>query len=174
VVEVLDLFVEQYLHAPAATVNEQALSEFISQGIEEGQTLDYKGKGAFGRDPLMATVCAMANSTGGLIVLGVGSKPDAHAFRRPTTIEWFSDVRLHGKDSLENHIVSKTEPSIQCAITTVLNVDDSQFVLLVDIPQSEDPPHMYNGSYCKRAGSRREFMHHYEVPSIAEGVHLCP
>lgn len=156
-------FVETYLHKPAYEVTEADLDAFVQQRIEEAQTLEYKAAAAFGQDRLLQAVAAMANSQGGLILLGVASTHGHSGLAIPTSLDWLTDVRKQGKDALENLIASKIEPPPLCHVSTVQSAAGAGFVLLVDVPSSDSPPHMVSGQYWKRVGSRRDFMHHYEV-----------
>ena len=91
--------------------DEQRLEQFITDGVEESLTLDYKSAGALKRDKkaeITKDVSAMANSAGGTIIYGI--RESAANNHLPGNLDPIlrSDFT---KETLE-HVIQNIQPKI--------------------------------------------------------------
>lgn len=168
------VFIKQYLgkdHNDKITYED--LKKFKDQKIEESLNLDYKDIKSIGNfDELTKDVFAFANSAGGLIILGInekiknisdknGKKIDIKIY--PGKITWGEPSLT--KEQLEHNFRGKIHPWVEdLKIVPIRKSERSGYVVfLIDIPQSENPPHMALNRYYKRLNFMSIPMEHYEV-----------
>jgi len=164
-------FIELFLKKDAKHIIKNDIVFFVSRRIEENLNLDYKHiKAYFNFDKLSQDVSAFANSQGGLLVLGVNEEKIGKGKKLrilPKEITW-GDVSL-SKEQLEDNLIAKIHPRINgLRIVPVREGNGSLMVIfLVDIPQSDNPPHMASDNrYYKRLNFRKVPMEHYEVSDL--------
>jgi len=132
----------------------------IQASVRESQALEYKTatnqfsdreKGEISKD-----VSAMANSGGGTIIYGVSTDPVDKT--RPAAIEPIAIVNVETFDRVVN---SQIRPPILGLSKKVLPVDNPR-VMIVDVPESENPPHqsLYDSKYYRRSGVETRPMEH--------------
>src|SRR5437016_2958960 len=111
-------FAARFLGAPGpAGFSAPALDEFLKQSIEESLNLDYKDiRASDNPDKLAQTVCAFANSEGGLLVLGIDEQRDTDEKGnvikvRPGKISW--GPKSLTKEAVESRLIVRIHPWIQ-------------------------------------------------------------
>ena len=161
-------FIELFLKRIPSEIKKLDVEGFISRKIEENLKLDYKDIRAYSNfEKLSRDVSAFANSEGGLIMLGVseeklGKGKNLKIF--PKEITW-GDETL-SKERLEDNIIGKIHPRIrELRIVPVREGNGSlRVIFLIDIPQSDNPPHMASDyRYYQRLNFRRVPMEHYTI-----------
>src|SRR5438105_921448 len=138
-------FAARFLGTPGpAGFSTSLLEGFVKQGIEENLNLDYKDiRASENPDKLAQTVCAFANSEGGLLVLGVEEQRDMDEKGnvvkiRPGKITW--GPKSVTKEAVESRLLVRVHPWVQgLRIHPVRNEKDG-VVFLIDVPQSPRPP----------------------------------
>ena len=138
----------------------------INNEVEENIHLDYKAAGALAKDDKKRTeitkdVSAFANSDGGIIVYGI-----AEYDYRPQEISPI-DGRVYTKEWLEN-VIQLIQPRIEGLRIFPIRVEDiDKSIYLVQIPRSDNAPHMANDH---RYYGRRNFqslpLEDYEVKDL--------
>lgn len=146
------------------------IQSLIANEVEENVRLDYKSAGALSssdkeRKEITKDVSSFANSDGGIIVYGVaevGNKP-----KEITPI----DGRVYTKEWLEN-IIQSIQPRIDGIKIIPIRVNrDDQSVYVVQIPRSDNAPHMAKDNrYYKRFNFKSAPMEDYEVKDLFHRV----
>jgi hypothetical protein len=167
-------FIELFFKKNANSITVRDVEEFVSRRIEESLNLDYKDISDLNErnlkeffDELSKDVSAFANSEGGLIILGVKEEKDEEGNRIfPKEIAW-GNASLLSREKLENNLIGKIHPRIDGLKIVPIRNDAGEVIFLIDIPQSENPPHMASDNrYYKRLNFRRVPMEHYEVADL--------
>ena len=122
-------------------MNEKALSNLIALG--EGFTTEFKRSGASG---LGREICAFANATGGVIVIGMGD--DGEVCGVPDHNRVKSEVQS---------IARSAEPAIAVEIESV---DE---VLCVTVPVQYSKPYSFGGKFFIREGANSQQMSREEI-----------
>ena len=122
-------------------MNEKALSNLIALG--EGFTTEFKRSGASG---LGREICAFANATGGVIVIGMGD--DGEVCGIPDHNRVKSEVQS---------IARSAEPAIAVEIESV---DE---VLCVTVPVQYSKPYSFGGKFFIREGANSQQMSREEI-----------
>jgi hypothetical protein len=163
-------FIEQFFKRKKA-IKAEDVDSFIAQKIEENQNLDYKHIQAYHKiDKLSCHVASFANSTGGLIILGVSQdeikdKKGKIIKIYPKKITW-GEVSLD-KETLENKLLSAIQPPISNLVIKPVRNEKHQVIFLIDIPKSDFAPHMSpDHRYNTRTNFRKRAMEHYEVTNL--------
>lgn len=163
-------FIEDIFRKKPEGISEKDVEDFVSRKIEEHTSLDYKNIRAFGDfEELSKDVSALANSAGGLMVLGISEdriKENKEAIKIfPKEITW-GDKHL-SKEKLEDNLIGKIRPKILGLRIIPIRRSDGLVIFLIDIPQSENPPHMASDNrYYRRLNFRRVPMEHYEIADL--------
>lgn len=164
-------FIETFFKRNPTDITANDIESFISRKIEESQNLDYKDiKKYDDADGLSKHISAFANSLGGLLILGVSEKKEGKGKDLriyPDGITWGDET--HSKETLENKLTARIQPSIrELRIAPIRESKESaSVVFLIDIPRSNDAPHMaFDKRYHTRMNFRTRIMQHYEVASL--------
>jgi hypothetical protein len=160
----------------------QIIHEMIESEFQETLTLDFKANCTHPGDPIFANegkkltksgrrviakaASAFANSTGGVLILGVDCRNvegvDCAQNITPIT---FLDRAL---STINNELHAVTVPSIIGIEAISLASDDgSSGLIAVSVPRSDRRPHKANAAdargYFKRSGTSTVEMEHYEI-----------
>ena len=122
-------------------MNKQALSDLIALG--EGFTTEFKRSGAsnLGRE-----ICAFANATGGVILIGV------------TDVGDIAGVKDHNRlKSKVQSIARSAEPPI------AVEVESGGKVLCVTVPEQHSKPYSFGGKFFIREGASSQQMARDEI-----------
>ncbi|WP_292346323.1 MULTISPECIES: helix-turn-helix domain-containing protein [unclassified Methanoregula] len=149
-------YIEEYFHKKSEDIVEMDISSFIEQKVQECLTLDYKDFQKFDDpDGLSEHISAFANSTGGLLILGIREVENY-----PTEITW-GDLRRKTRESLENRLLSRIYPKIDGMriIPIYKTGSTNEGIFLIDIPQGFNPPYMAGDKkYYKRLNFQKQPM----------------
>lgn len=115
--------------------------EFLELAIEESFTLDYKRNG----DGALETIAAMANTYGGLVLVGVDADPQAKDRPGPVV-----GVMAAEKERLVNKIATSLDPAWWCPEVVTVPIDGQDKVLLVVRIGVTDTPRPVLHSGCAR------------------------
>lgn len=146
---------------PYATLED--VETIVREQIPEGLRLEYKSAAILsGRDApatLCKTVSALANSAGGVFIIGIEAKDGV-------------PVRIGGapgnsrRDWIFQIINGGTFPAIE-SLEVREFVAPSGSIYVIDVPPSPQAPHQSNDhKYYKRRGSHSEVMEHYEIEDV--------
>jgi hypothetical protein len=120
--------------APIETITWKDVEDFCAQGAREGAYLDYKVD--FPTD-LAKTIAAMANTLGGIVIIGVAE-----------TKEGGPVVPLAGikperglSERVTNIVLSTIAPPVFPEVAVCLNDGGSSALVVVRVPQSPEAPH---------------------------------
>jgi hypothetical protein len=154
-------FIDIFLKKDSKDILAKDIELFVSRKIEESLNLEYKDIKAYENfDELSKDVSAFANSEGGLLILGIGQEKKGQKIF-PTEMTW-GDESL-SKERLENNLTGKIHPRIEGLKIVPIRKNNS-VIFLLDIPQSENPPHMaFDKRYYRRLNFGNSPMEHYEV-----------
>jgi hypothetical protein len=136
------------------------VQNLVTACVRESEVLEYKTaakcftdseKGEIAKD-----VSAMANSGGGLIVYGVAT--DALDKTKPVAIQ---PIEVRNIETFDRVFNSQVKPPIRGVRKKVIPTTAPQ-IMLVDIPESENPPHqsLYDKKYYRRSGAESLPMEH--------------
>jgi len=164
-------FIETFFKKNAIEITKKDIEDFISRKIEENLNLDYKNIHAFNDfDELSKDVSAFANSEGGILILGISEEIIGRGKNLkivPKDIIWGDE--FFSKEQLEDNLIGKIRPRIiGLHIYPIREGNGSlRVIFLIDIPQSDNPPHMASDNrYYRRMNFRRVLMEHYEISDL--------
>lgn len=117
------------------------LERYITEGIEESLTLDYKAAASLDKSDkkkieITKDVSAMANSAGGIIIYGIAEFQDKACEHLPEKLDPV-DRTAFSKEWLE-HIIGNIQPRIDGVIIHPVPISSAtnDVVYVVEIPQS--------------------------------------
>lgn len=152
----------------SAAWDETRIQQYITDGVEESLTLDYKAAGALAADKkaeIIKDVSAMANSAGGIIIYGVAEYQDDQHEHLPEKITPIDRTQF-SKEWLEQ-VISNIRPKIDVLIHPVsLNTAPNHVVYVVEIPQSSTAHQARDKRYYKRFNFLSEAMEDYEIRDV--------
>ncbi|MFB0514820.1 MAG: helix-turn-helix domain-containing protein [Candidatus Bathyarchaeia archaeon] len=135
----------------------------IQNKIDESQNLEYKEPSLdLNKDcnNLAETISGFLNTSGGILVYGVSERREGD-HRYPTGIKWCNTA----KERLENLMKSKIQPwEEKIKIHRIEKKESEQDgIFVMEVPKSNNPPHMYNYRYYQRLNFQTQPMTHQNV-----------
>ena len=135
----------------------------IDEKIDESQTLEYKkptNNPQKDCDNIAEVIASFLNTEGGIIVYGV-SEIREKEHRYPDKIVWSSCA----KEKFENLLLSRVQPwNEKISINRIENENNLQEgIFIIEVPKSNNPPHMSNYIYCQRLNYQTKPMEHESV-----------
>ncbi len=132
------------------TLTLEVIKRLVDNKIQEGKSVDYKESLSVNtndeKKEFLADVSSFANADGGNLIYGVKEVDGI-----PTDICGFKVDSIDAEIlKLENLIRDCTDPRVQGALINYITLDNGQFVLVIYIPKSFNPPHVVKfGSHWK-------------------------
>lgn len=147
------------------------VNQLITSGICESPRIDYKrewwGKNDDARREMMRDISALANSYGGYLVLGVETKGGSGSgvLECPTSIVGLE--RLDYSERIMRSSRDNLDPPCKGIEAVQIEVDDNRIVLIIQVPQSLDAPHMVTfkglNQFWQRHGTDKQSMSTQEI-----------
>lgn len=155
----------------ARTWTEAKLQNFITGGIEESLTLEYKSAEALDRAELKKKeitkdVSAMANSAGGLLIYGISEFAREEKRHLPEKITAV-DRTKYPREWVEQ-IIQAIRPRIDGIIIHSINLHsgNNDVAYIIEIPQSNTAHQASDHRYYKRFNFQAVPMEDYEVRDV--------
>ena len=150
---------------------EAKLRNFITGGIEESLTLEYKAAEALDRSEykkkeITKDVSAMANAAGGLLIYGIGESSNADKRYLPEKITPVN--RGEFPREWVEQIINGIRPRIDGIVIHAVNLSSgaSDVAYVVEIPQSFTAHQASDHRYYKRFNFQSVPMEDYEVRDV--------
>lgn len=150
-------------------INESDINAFIERKIEESVNLDYKHIDKYkDKIGLGKVITSFANTDGGLLILGVSEKK--HLPQKPPT---WGDSDKFSRETLEARLFSVIKPEIKgLYIHPVRHSTTSKVIFLIDVPKSNDRPHMSNYMFYARRNFSSDPIGFDRVKSMLLETHM--
>jgi len=107
----------------------------VTDRVTESENLEYKSSIKTGED-IARTICAMSNTTGGRIIIGITAKD-----RGPTELNGWVPIK-NLDSSITQHIREKTKPPTAIGRISVYDIpipgEPSNFITVCEIPRAHD------------------------------------
>ncbi len=151
---------------PLAQVDAHALQALVTGAVREDTDLDYKeqlyGNADADKRDLAGDVAAMANTIGGVIVLGVAEVDGAPTKLKPMAQSEAEELRMR------QTVTSLVAPAPRLTIHRILEHSGvATGFYLISIPRSPDAPHAVRVNdalkYPRRDGARTRWLSESEV-----------
>ena len=126
----------------------------------ESRTLDFKRiSGKHGK--LLETICAFANTDGGLVVLGIGDAKDLKPGEKPASRLWGVEENAEGFDDLRRLVLQRFTPAITklhwIRVPCTLRDGQAGHVVLLRVEKSEQVHSIVgNGTWARMDAGNRE------------------
>jgi hypothetical protein len=153
------------------TWTESRLQNFITSGIEESLTLEYKSAEALDRvdakkKEITKDVSAMANSAGGVLIYGIAEFSGENRRHLPERITPV-DRREFPREWVEQ-IVQAIRPRIDGIIIHSVNLSsgENDTAYIIEIPQSNTAHQASDHRYYKRFNFQAVPMEDYEIRDV--------
>ena len=151
----------QVLGVPFDHIDLRLLERLLADRIDESLTHDYKSRLPDPRDVaakgrLLKSVTALANTTGGVIIIGFDAPP-ASEWSMPGLAGFDSDRDI---DRLDKLVRAGCEPIVGAVRFRVLPRDGADPLLLVGVPRSLASPHAIPAEHGPRFWARGERGNH--------------
>lgn len=135
----------------------------IQNRIDESQNLEYKEPGKnlnTDCNDLAKAISGFLNTDGGILVYGVSEKKK-NKHRIPSDIKWCNFT----KERLEHILKNKVQPWEERIKIYRISSKESELegIFVMEIPKSNNPPHMCYPSYYHRLNFETEPMTHEDV-----------
>mgnify|MGYP000862458121 FL=1 len=150
---------------------ESRLQNFITSGIEESLTLEYKSAEALDRNEtkkkeITKDVSAMANSAGGVIIYGIREYAESDKRHLPERITPV-DRTAFPREWIEQ-IIQAIRPRIDGIVihSVSLASGDADVAYIIEIPQSNTAHQASDHRYYKRFNFQAVPMEDYEVRDV--------
>jgi len=150
-----------------------AIESLVAEGARESEVLEYKTAEVPFNDrdkaEIAKDVTGMANSLGGVIVYGVATDP-----ADKTLPQKIVPIEVKNVETLDRVINAQIRPPI-VGLRRRLIPEINPQVLLLDVPESQDPPHqsLHDKRYYRRSGSECLPMEH-DLVALKFGRRLSP
>ncbi len=153
-------FIESYLRCNPEEVSIDRINDLLSRLKDEFKNIEVTSGDIFeDKKGLTKKISAFANSAGGLLIIGINENKESHEFSPVGVI----DDEKHKKERLEDLILDGISPKIDGLRIAPIRFNN-KLIFLVDVPQSETPPHMASDyRYYKRHNFENSPMEEYEV-----------
>ena len=125
--------------APIETITWQSVEDFLAQQIKEGAYLDYK---IAWPDRLENTIAAMANTLGGVIVVGVAENNDGSPVQPPVGVPLERGLA----EKVTNIVLSNITPPVFPEVSVCPNSAQDKAIVVIRVPQSHQTPHATKGN----------------------------
>lgn len=158
---------EQIFGSPLGDVTHKQLRELVVNGVTEAYDLDFKGElyghGDKDKRALAGDVAAMANTVGGVIVLGIAEDDQARAGDAPGVA--ISDQEIN---RIHQTVASGVNPLPRFDVRSVEDSDNpGHGFLIIAVPRSVMSPHavLINDAlrYPRRNGTTTDYLSEAEV-----------
>ncbi len=137
-----------FFEKPLEELNESDLLALMAEGVEEGILLDYKADWIDNKK-LAKTVASFANTHGGHLVIGVAADKEKNAPQSLPGIALEDGI----KEKVGAICRSRISPAPVFRMKLIeLSQHPGRCVLVVEIPESPQPPHYVNGVIYVRNG----------------------
>ncbi|HEY8559329.1 MAG TPA: ATP-binding protein [Pyrinomonadaceae bacterium] len=150
---------------------ESRLQNFISSGIEESLTLEYKAAEALDRNEtkkkeITKDVSAMANSAGGILIYGIAEYAEPERRHLPEKITPV-DRRSFPREWVEQ-IIQAIRPRIDGIVIHSINLSsgENDVAFVIEIPQSNTAHQASDHRYYKRFNFQAVPMEDYEIRDV--------
>lgn len=137
-----------FFDKPLDEVEESDLCALIAEGVEEGVLLDYKADWIDNKK-LAKAVASFANTHGGHLIIGMAADKDRNAPHTLSGIPWEDGI----KEKVGAICRSRISPAPVFRMKLIgLSQRPDRCVLIVEVPESPQPPHYVNGVIYVRNG----------------------
>jgi hypothetical protein len=147
------------------------IEQYITQGVEESLTLDYKAAGSLVKSEekkreITKDVSAMANSAGGIIIYGVAEYQDKAREHLPEKIDPVD--RTHFPKEWLEQVISNIRPRIDGIVIHPISISTApnHAAYVVEIPQSDTAHQATDKRYYKRFNFESVAMEDYEIRDV--------
>lgn len=147
------------------------LERYITEGIEESLTLDYKAAASLDKSDkkkieITKDVSAMANSAGGILIYGIAEFQDKAHEHLPEKLDPV-DRTAFSKEWLE-HIIGNIQPRIDGVIIHPVSINSApnHVIYVAEIPQSHTAHQARDMRYYKRFNFESVMMSDYEIRDV--------
>ncbi|HEX8637195.1 MAG TPA: ATP-binding protein, partial [Pyrinomonadaceae bacterium] len=150
---------------------ESRLQNYITSGIEESLTLEYKAAEALDRvdakkKEITKDVSAMANSAGGILIYGIAEFSEENRRHLPEKITPV-DRREFPREWVEQ-IIQAIRPRIDGIVIHSVNLSsgENHTAYIIEIPQSNTAHQASDHRYYKRFNFQAVPMEDYEIRDV--------
>ncbi|MFB6517984.1 helix-turn-helix domain-containing protein [Streptomyces sp. NPDC056401] len=180
---VMPTYPHQLFTAPASAIDADVVRSFLDLRLEESFTIDYKRN----TDSVAETVAAMANTYGGIVLIGIDSDPKEQNLPGP-----LCGVKPSDKDKLVNKMVTVFDPPGWCPDVIPVVIDAKTLLVVRIDPDTVPRPLLHSGAAKVRVDGRNStadrrllqllFQQGADEPMVMPGVdprfppdqHLAP
>lgn len=148
----------------------QNIKELVDNKIQENTNLEYKRSEAIDKskkkiEALSISVSSFANSNGGRLIIGIKEYDEKDKRHLPEKISPI-DILRYPKEWLEQVINDNIYPRIANLNIHPIEVSDTQYIFVIDVPQSDTAHQAKDFKYYKRHIFRKLPMQDYEIRDV--------